>query len=162
MRPYEEILNKISPVFFKLKQYSYNYDMGARNLFTVEYLEHTNIPAIIDFHLPKKAYYAYNAGYSLELSKIGFNSLVVVRLLPQHKLPYYPNFSYPMFIGVEFIVNMVINKFSIENEEASKNFVECSCYEPNIKLKLINLNFRDYFIALVGIDTYEIIKRNIK
>jgi len=51
----------------------------------------------------------------------------------------------------EFIVNMIINKFSFENEQV--------VFSDGI---LAPYTLKGLFIALVGKDTYETIRRNIK
>jgi len=48
----------------------------------------------------------------------------------------------------EFIVNIVLNNFSFEKDQ--------------IKLAIAPVTYKDLFIALVGKDTYETIRANLK
>jgi len=160
MTRYEEILNKITPIFYKLLQYKKDLVSIEQGDLIDKYLEYANIPLINYFVLPKTAYYVFFAGYTYDIIKYPTGYLKV-RLIPQYKLPVYPNSRYVMDKDFDFIINIIINKFSFENEEIntkSTDFVFESSYE-NVKL---NLDFKKYFVVLVGKDTYETIKKNIK
>jgi hypothetical protein len=79
-------------------------------------------------------------------------------------------------IGTEIIVNMVINDFSFENQKITTentSFVDIFAsrseeeedYEYAIikgKLSKLNLDFKKYFITLVGKNTYDTIRNNIR
>ena len=160
MTLYEQILSKISPIFYKFIKYDEYFILNNQNDLINKYLEHVNIPLINYFVLPKTAYYIFFAGYTYDIIEYPAGYLKV-RLFLQYKLPVYPNSRYVMDKDLEFIINIIINKFSFENEEINtKNadFVFESHYE-NVKL---NLDFKKYFIYLVGRDTYDTIRTNIK
>ena len=160
MRPYEQILDKIAPVFYKLEQYQEDFVLNDQGDLIDKYLEYANIPLINYFVLPKTAYYMFSAGYTYDIIKYPAGYFKV-RLITQYKLPVYPNSQYVMDIDFEFIINIIINKFSFENEvinTKNADFVFENRYE-NVNL---NLDFKKYFIVLVGKDMYDTIRENIK
>jgi len=155
MRQYEAILGKIVPVFYKFEVYENNYDRYADKQI-LSYLERAKLPKVLLVDIPldlldrnrfsmnaiENTKYYYRIGvitYQIEGKEL-YIKTVGINEKPK-LLTYYVNFS-------EFIVIMVINKFSLENE----------IIEPSNFIK----RYEDLFIALVGRDTYEAIRANIK
>jgi len=145
MRPYEKILGKVSPVFYKFIQYyDYYYD---NEILIKPYLEKfMNVPGIYNLHFSaKNIRYYFNvteADIYVFWNKIATEkiiSLITGDVNTEQKI-----FS-PF---VEFIINMVINKFG---------FKDVYIYNFAVAGSLDNI-----FIALVGRSTYDTIRRNIK
>jgi len=157
MMPYEEILNKISPIFYKLLQYqSYSSELLRK------YLWHANVP-ITNFLYTlrtKDINYYYYANLYLYLSE-GYEGKPIyfkkILLTTKNKVTFFKELFYVFGARLtmpEFIVNIIINKFSIENKQVV----------PSNSLDGLPLPYtlKDLFIALVGKDTYDTIRRNIK
>jgi len=155
MRQYEEILGKIAPVFYKFEVYENNYDRYADKQI-LSYLERAKLPKVLLVDIPldlldrkrfsmsaiENTKYYYRIGvftYQIKGKEL-YIKTVAINEKPK-LLRFYSNLS-------EFIVIMIINKFSLENE----------IIEPSNFIK----RYEDLFIALVGRDTYETIRRNIK
>ena len=167
MRPYEQILNKITPILYKLLKYENYFDYGPNLRLILSYLNNAKLPIISDVELPvnykffskknffsKQAvsnthYYYSNSGGSLiiEGKKVYVD---FIELLEKKK---FNMLNYERFIATfpVFVVNMVINNFSFENEPIVP--VGESPKSDNLK---------SLFVALVGKDTYKTIKNNIK
>ena len=161
MRPYEEILNKISPIFYKLLQYHQSYSSELLR----KYLWHANVP-ITNFLFTLRTEdinYYFDVDLYIILSKR--NEIIVgmpiyfkeILLTAKNKAAFFKErlamFSERLTMP-EFIVNIIINKFSIENKQVV----------PSNSLDGLPLPYtlKDLFIALVGKDTYDAIRRNIK
>ena len=150
MTRYEQILSKISPIFYKLTQYE-NYFLYFNDLLH-QYVKRANIS--LEYLLvpneylcqTKDVYYCYNSKYDSFLINGTKNFLFKIML--------YRRYTMETFYGYanlpEVIVNTVINKFVFENKR-----IAC-CFER------YNYTFKDLFIALVGRDMYETIRTNIK
>ncbi|MFP3131497.1 MAG: hypothetical protein RXR51_07990 [Nitrososphaeria archaeon] len=137
MTQYEEILNKISPVFYKFVRYD---DYFGKNLdSTLSYMDVNKLITYSTILSRNKV------NYALVINKKPFNNTYyhdnVIKLGKSNAVPLYSGDGY-----FEFITSIILNKFSFENEIISP-------YGTTAK---------DLFIALVGKDTYEAIRRNIK
>jgi len=154
MKRYESVLNKISPLFYKLIQYELYFDSNENLIYS--YLERAKLPKIHYVDIPldwldrkrfsmqaienTKYYYSIGVftyqikGKELYIKTVGINEKPKL-------LTFYSNLS-------EFIVIMVINKFSLENE----------IIEPSSSIK----SYKDLFISLVGKDLYDAIRTSIK
>ena len=150
MALYEQTLSKISPVFYKFARYEY-YFLYFNDLLH-QYKKRANIPLEFPF-VPneficqtKDVYYCYNSGYDSFLINGTKNFLFKIMLNRSYKMETF--YGYVNFSAV--IVNTVINKFIFENKR-----IKC-CF------KRYDYIFKDLFIALVGKDTYETIRTNIK
>ena len=155
MARYEQILNKISPIFYKLAQYHYTV---INNSFLVGeyYIKFASfLPYDDKFQKPllEDIFYNYYTGW-FELEKHIINELtgelevrniLLISLFTKNNLKKNINFWYVD----EFIVNMVINKFSFENGNPPDD-------------TLTNKTCKDLFIYAVGKDTYDAIRNNIK
>jgi len=154
MRPYEEILNKIVPVFYKFAQY-HEYIIDVSTYFR-SYLKSMSITpdeyeSVSTHGIMKEMDYLYYCSwyskydYPLE-SNINFDLTYKksVLLTTTNKILWT---HYEYFTVDNFIVNIIINKFSFQN--IHMYFVPF-------------LSFADYFKLLVGRDTYDTIRRNIK
>jgi len=145
MRPYEEILNKIAPVFYKLLQY-YRFRFNNVGLLD-KYFSIAKLPRIyhVDvIDLLNNSSYFYEKG----LDKFRESTYIeILRLTTKNNIDTY----YDSYID-DFIVNMVINKFSFENKKIT-SWGGVEGYDNT---------YKDLFIALVGKDTYETIRNNIK
>ena len=143
MRPYEETLNKISPIFYKFISYSRNFLENRANILN-----------FINYDFDVEHYYSSN--------KVNY-SLLIIRKSISHDRPYVwyfiislrksNGFMVDLTYGfTQFMTTMVINDFSFENQKivASRRPL------------YISLPSKDLFIKLVGNDTYDAIRRNIK
>ena len=140
---YETILGKIAPVFYKFISYS-RYFLENR----------ADILNFINYDFDVEHYYSSN--------KVNY-SLLIIRKSISHDRPYVwyfiisltksNGFMVDLTYGfTQFMTTMVINNFSFENQKivASRRPL------------YISMPARDLFIRLVGKDTYEVIRRNIK
>ena len=167
MKQYEQILSKITPTFYKLLKYENYFDYGPNLRLILSYLNNAKLPIISDVELPvnykyfskknffsKQAvssthYYYSNSGGSLiiEGKKVYVD---FIELLEKKK---FNMLNYERFIATfpVFVVNMVINNFSFENEP-----IVPVGGSPKFD------NLKSLFMVLVGKDTYETIRANIK
>jgi len=150
MRQYESVLNKIAPLFFKFINYEFYFKMDNLE-FQFEYLRKINLyPVIVAVDIPIKAITYKYITYILRTHDFPLEPYHAIALFESHKKGRYIG-SYYIRISIhEIIVNLILNKFIFENEI--------------LKLESIksNYTFKDLFIALVGKDTYDTIRRNIK
>jgi len=143
MRPYEETLNKISPVFYKFISYSRDFLENRAN--TLNFIN-----------------YDFDVEHYYSSSKVDY-SLLINHNLISHDPPFFwyfvisirksNGFMVDLTYGfTQFMTTMVINNFSFENQKivASRRPL------------YISLPSKDLFIKLVGKDTYETIRNNIK
>jgi len=140
MRPYEEILGKVSPIFYKFIQYSSYFIPYLIS----SYLQRANVTETLELaFLPKNSYYLfYIHGIhhlivsSLLEGKTSTNTLVT--LTTEKKI--HLDFSHYIGIGIdEFLIDEILNKFNSLNSYTEKAL-----------------------IALIGKDTYDTIRRNLK
>ncbi|MFP3190034.1 MAG: hypothetical protein RXR31_01675 [Thermoproteota archaeon] len=149
MMRYEQILNKIAPAFFKFVQL--NIDIYNLNFFI--YLYAKGIPGYVYKSINVKDiknikyifqclwYSRYpNPRHKNVISKLTYDR--VVSLTTKDKIKGTDNLDLD-----GFIVSMVLNKFSFDNEHM---------------LKAPRLSFADLFIVLVGKDLYDAIRTSIK
>ncbi|NAY82423.1 MAG: hypothetical protein GU362_06070 [Thaumarchaeota archaeon] len=137
MTQYEKILNKISPVFYKFVRYD---DYFGKNLdSTLSYMDVNKLITYSTILSRNKV------NYALVINKKPFNNTYyhdnVIKLGKSNAVPLYSGDGY-----FEFITSIILNKFSFEDEIISP-------YGTTAK---------ELFIALVGKDTYETIRTNIK
>ena len=139
MKPYEEILNKISPVFYKFIQYQSYFVPYLIS----SYLQRANVPETLELgYLPKNSHYLFyiHGIHYLKISsflegKTSTNTLVT--LITKKKIPL--DFRYIVIDIDEFLIDEILNKFSSLNSYTEK-----------------------VLIALLGKDTYDTIRENIK
>ena len=149
MKQYESVLNKISPMFYKFVQLN----MDIYNLNSFFYLYAKGIPDI-----------AYKSISIKNIKNIKYIFQCVWRSRYPHPRHRYVIFglTYDRAVSLTtkgkikgtdsfdldgFIVSMVLNKFSFENERM---------------LKAPHLSFAEFFIILVGRDLYEAIRSSVK
>jgi hypothetical protein len=146
MRQYEQTLNKITPILYKFSNYRSNLTVPVRIIW--DYLKSFEVPQEIAVDIPTEY-----VNYIYAIKFIGLFSPLTGKASSDHIIWLTKKDKISEFwraIIDEFIVNMVINKFSFE------------------KLHIFSLGFlfpqsyKDLFIALVGKDTYETIRKNIK
>ena len=152
MIPYEKTLNKISPTFFKLGQYQYY----SRELLE-KYLWHAKVPVTNFLFMLRTKDINYYYYVDLYLSKGNEGIPIYVKeilLTTKNKATFFKE-RIAMFnerlTMPEFIVNMIINKFSLENEQV--------VFSDGLPLPY---TLKDLFVALVGKDMYDTIRANIK
>jgi len=150
---YEQVLNKIAPVFFKFIRYN-EYVISANTKFR-SYIKSMSLPeeyeTVFTHSIFKEMDYLYYCSwYSKykypEESNVNFDLIYEesVLLTTTNKIL---STHYEDFTIDNFIVNIIINKFSFENMPMY--------YAPFLR-------FADFFIILVGKDTYDAIRKNIK
>jgi len=149
MIPYEKILSKIAPTFYKTIQYIDYFDKSQRFIFSYLrwsgapeehqiYLRLENINYFYYFNFTKQSYYYPSKGKTI--------GVIVIMLTAKGKIP--THLVTHLVTLEELIVNMIINNFSFENE-----------YE---QYSSRTASFKDFFIYLVGKDMYDTIRENIK
>ena len=146
MIQYEEILDKISPVFYKFLNYrSYFKD---NNELVSSYLEKIN-PYFVSRFYPYPEIPIVKAPTYLFLVFEFFGPRpITISLFEEYEIGISYSASY-----YETIVILIINNFSFENHGLNYSF-PVKKYRP--------VTIKDLFIALVGKDTYETIRRNIR
>jgi hypothetical protein len=153
MTQYETILGKIAPVFYKFVQYE---KYIKENIFFVfPYLFHLNLPGYSNsFFITEKIYYFYDSDnifpHYFFGKNVSSNILINFGIEKINKSARY--FTYPTII----IVNMILNDFSFENERL---FIIGQTSSNGLTS---HYTVKDLFIAMVGKDTYETIRKNIK
>jgi len=148
MRPYEEILNKVSPVFYKLL--SYEEDICSNCGLLLNYFGNAHVSGFCTAYHPMQNFYYYYYTYfaniylfqpvGWETNELRGYKAIFISLKDNVKSRYY----YSPITICDVFVNMVVNNFSFENEH----------YAPT--------SFKYLFQAAVGKDTYDTIRRNIK
>jgi len=165
MTQYEQILSKIAPVFHKLIPYESYFK--SQKTFIGFYLVHAEFPRLQFVYIPldiaDQKYFSlqsikntiYDYYISTKALPIYENEVFIeeVTLNEKYKLNkwgYFASFS-------EFIVNLIINNFSFANE-----YILIADRITKERLISSGKTYKDLFILLVGKDTYEAIRRNIK
>ena len=146
MRHYEAVLNKISPMFFMLSNYRTNLNVPVRIIW--DYLKSFELPQEIAVDILTE-----DVNYIYAIKFIGLFSPLTGKTSSDHIIWLTKKDKISKFWRAlidEFIVNMVINKFSFE---------ELHIFALGF---LFSQSYKDLFNALVGKDTYEAIRRNIK
>jgi len=145
MKHYEQVLNKITPTFYKaLQYYDYYYNNEA---LMVPYLKKSmNIPGVYHIYFSaKNIHYYFNvsdADIYIFWNKTESRKMIMLTTIDM-------NIKKELFEPfVEFIINMVINKFGFKN-----------VYVYNI-VAAEGLN--NIFIALVGKEMYETLRENTR
>jgi hypothetical protein len=158
---YEVVLNKIAPLFYKFIKYELYFE--SNKYFIRSYLVKAELPRLHYVYLPldmldikyfsmqsiKNTIYDYYTGFhSIIIDGKELNIITAV-LNEKYKLKiwsYFASFS-------EFIVNLIINNFSFEDEHIfiSENLTN-----------IITKTYKDLFIALVGKELYDAIRISVK
>ena len=142
MTQYEQTLSKIAPTFFKLMHYN---DYFIYSSLIASYLNRVGLPDVHHLDLPiKKINYFYLLSilpFKIKGKKIDMNTVTI-------GTKYKYNFVNIWDVLSGFIINMVINNFSFENE-----------YDLYYS---VPRSYKDFFIALVGKDMYDTIRQNIR
>ena len=145
MRQYEEILNKISPMFYKLTLY---HKFRIDYFYLIDsYIRSAKFPRIyhVDLLFSKKNIFYY---YDTGSDNFGEHTpKVIIRLTTRNDVIVYRDSYFD-----EFIVNMVINGFSFENDK----IVSEAGWEK------YDIPYKDLFMALVGKDLYEALRISVK
>ena len=154
MMPYEKTLSKIAPVFYKLEHYqSYSSELLEK------YLWHAKVPITTFLYTLriKDINYYYYVDLYMYLSE-GSEGIPInvkeILLTTKNKVEFFKErfaFFNERLTMPEFIVNMIINKFSLENEQL--------VFSDGLPLPY---TLKDLFIGLVGKDMYDTIRQNIK
>jgi len=144
---YEQILSKIAPIFHKFLRYRLYFNNDSRLI--ISYLDKFNF-----------SFRSYYYATEVPIIKTPTYLLIINRYGITVSNIYNENVEYPYMrlhleykkgitIGVTFdeaIVDLIINNFIFESSKTN----------PYAK------TFKDLFIALVGKDTYDAIRNNIK
>jgi hypothetical protein len=139
MKRYEEILSKIAPIFHKFIQYQSYFIPYLIS----SYLQRANVPETLELgYLPKNSHYLFyiRGIHYLKISSFleGKTSTnILVMLITKKKIPL--DFRYIVIDIDEFLIDEILNKFNSLNSYTEK-----------------------VLIALLGKDTYDTIRRNIK
>jgi len=144
MRPYETILSKVSPTFYKSLQYKEYFGESHKSVYS--YLVYAKLPEAYTLYLPiKSIYYTVERDLSYPFEgKTESRKLITLTPINMNAQALYYVDTY-----VELIINMIINNFSFENV----------LFDQHLKFAE---ELNNIFIALVGRDIYETIRANIK
>ncbi|MFP3190076.1 MAG: hypothetical protein RXR31_01890 [Thermoproteota archaeon] len=145
MMRYEQVLNKISPLFYKLTWY-HGFTVDHTEL-VKSYLTHINIPDEYDlvFVPLSSKYYCFlyssiQVKYGLGIKSLDIKSIKLKEKevgIDEETLAY----------ADEIIINTIINRFSYEYEYIDEE---------------LELTYKKFVTALVGRDLYEAIRTNIR
>jgi len=136
---YEQALNKVSPLFYKLVTYSH-YFWNKR--LEIEKFVNYDLDVIRGYSSNKVRY-----EFITDFDRVNHDWYFIISLRKSD------GFMVDKLYGfVGFITTMVINKFSFENETIVDNGKPLYLFPPA----------RDLFIRLVGKDLYEAIRISIK
>jgi len=159
MTQYEKILSKIAPVFYKVINYREYFNESSDIIFQyllyIQKRVNKKIPDTDTLWLPDPNFpelglhYFMNAYRPRSFSKEITNSRTIV-FTKASKLDKYDLILY-VYID-QFVINLVINRFSFENEYPLISFFGTPA----------DCTYKDLFMVLVGKDTYDTIRRNIK
>jgi len=159
---YEQILSKISPTFYKLIEYYNYFEYSYTMIFS--YLQDTkNLQAYSYIPIPSTIYYIYHV-YTREHTS--YNTIYSSYYQKNIIIPETNHFK-SILLGIkneisnesdkkelnsgyldEFIVDMVLNNFSFE--------------EQYIGTSKTGLGYKKLFIDLVGEEMYETIRANVR
>ena len=148
MKQYESVLNKISPMFYKLIQYR-EYFSESRFLIR-SYLRQKDFPNVSELYLsPGNINYFYIVGIANLLPfirKIGSKRIILLTTKDKvtEEVRHYIRLD-------EVIVNMILNKFSYNDK-----------YISSFSGSLYRVDFETLFITLVGRELYDAIRTSIK
>ena len=140
MNTYEQVLNKISPVFYKFVSYSHYF---LNKKLEIKKFINYDLDAIRGYSSNEVSYSFITNFDWVDISEWYF----IISLKKSNEFMLDELFG---FVG--FITTMVINNFSFKNMKLVDNAKPLYLFPPAI----------DLFIRLVGKDTYETIRRNIK
>jgi len=159
MMQYESVLNKVAPMFYKLLNYREYFNESSniiiQYLLYIQKRVNKKIPDIDALWLPDPNFpelglhYFMSAYLPRSFSKEITNSRIVV-FTKASKLDKY---DLILFIYIDqFVINLVINRFSFENEYPRINFFGTPA----------DCTYKDLFISLVGKDLYEALRISVK
>jgi hypothetical protein len=149
MKRYEEILSKVSYVFYKVINYRKYFDIYTGYEFS--YLHNAGI-SYDTIYSPCDIPITKAPTYFLSINRAGVIFSPTVTLYEDYRRG-----RYVVVTHEDAIVDLVLNKFSFEKHKVIRPQVykrSIYDYSPD--------TFKDLFIAAVGKDTYETIKNNIK
>jgi len=150
MRHYEQVLDKIAPTLYKEMQYFNYFEENSRSITDLifSYLKHINLPPSNFLNIPAKNIYYYCIiwfDYSRPIPVRTTSRITIMLTTNDNKLIHYN----PVTLS-EFIIDMVMNKFSFENEiPIPGNYT-------------YTVDFKKVFIAFVGKEMYETLRANTR
>jgi len=160
MTQYEETLSKIAPMFFKFinyrKYFNENLNFIVQYLLYIQKRVNKKIPDIYALWLPDPEFPELGLHYFMGayLSKSYLKDKPTnSRAIVLTKASNLNKYDVILFIYIDqFIINLIINKFSFENKYPYISFFGAAG----------NCTYKDIFVTLIGKDTYKTIKKNIK
>jgi len=149
MRPYEQILSKIAPVFHKFVNYQDYYEKNYYSFIT-SFLGYTKTPEVYHLYImPRYSYYYFRIKKPfyriLDKNVFVLYDIYAVSLTEEKAQSRYDVVSH-----IELITNAVINNFYVENKKLPAPYLVSA------------EGIEKVFIKLVGKDTYDAIRANIK
>jgi len=146
MRPYDKILSKITPTFFKTLQYQGYFEKNYYTLIA-SFDGYTKTPEVYHLYIPPKYFYYYykfkKRYFHIFYENTSFDNMV--SLTEQRAKDRYDVVSH-----VELIINIILNNFYIENKKLAAPYL------------ISAEGIKKVFISLVGKDMYDTIRQNIK
>jgi len=149
MKRYEETLSKISPVFHKFVNYQNFYEKNYYS-FIASFLGYTKTPEVYHLYImPRYSYYYFAIKkplYGISDENISILYDIYTVSLTEEKA----QSRYDVVSHIELITNAVINNFYVENKKLPAPYL------------VSTEGIEKVFIKLVGKDTYDAIRANIK
>jgi len=149
MTRYEETLSKISPVFHKFVNYQNFYEKNYYS-FIASFLGYTKTPEVYHLYImPRYSYYYFAIKkplYGISDENISILYDIYTVSLTEEKA----QSRYDVVSHIELITNAVINNFYVENKKLPAPYLVSA------------EGIEKVFIKLVGKDTYDAIRANIK
>jgi len=149
MKQYEQILSKISPVFHKFVNYQNFYEKNYYSFIT-SFLGYTKTPEVYHLYiLPRYSYYYFAIKkplYGISDENISILYDIYTVSLTEEKA----QSRYDVVSHIELITNAVINNFYVENKKLPAPYLVSA------------EGIEKVFIKLIGKDTYDTIRANIK
>ena len=155
MKPYEETLNKIAPVFHKFVNYQDYYEKNYYSFIT-SFLGYTKTPEVYHLYImPRYSYYYFRIKkpiYRISDKNISapYNIYIVSDIYTVSLTEQKAQSRYDIVSHIELITNAVINNFYVENKKLPAPYLVSA------------EGIEKVFIKLVGKDTYDAIRANIK
>ena len=149
MKQYEEILSKVSFVFYKFINYQDFYEKNYYS-FIASFLGYTKTPEVYHLYiLPRYSYFYFKIKkpfYRILDKNISALYDIYIVSLTERKA----QSRYDVVSHIELITNAVINNFYVENKKLPAPYLVSA------------EGVKKVFIKLVGMSTYDTIRGNIK
>ncbi|MFP3190033.1 MAG: hypothetical protein RXR31_01670 [Thermoproteota archaeon] len=155
MTLYEQVLNKISPLFYKLTRYQDYYEKNYYS-FIASFLGYTKTPEVYHLYImPRYSYYYFSIKkpiYRISDKNISapYNIYIVSDIYTVSLTERKAQSRYDIVSHIELIVNAIINNFYLENKKLPAPYLVSA------------EGLEKVFIKLVGRELYDALRSSIK